>query len=97
MMPLHEKIEKLQEKQLSIELTDEEVSKANGGCKEITICRYDVTLEAYLRWADGGNCNNCHHYYKAGKIDRGYGGYYDEQYCCRDLLFAIRVKPCKNV
>lgn len=59
-MSLDEKIAKLKEKQLGIELTDEEVSKANGGCKEITICRYDVTLEAYLKWADGGKCNNCH-------------------------------------
>ncbi len=96
MMSLHEKIAKLPEEQLGIELTDEEISKVSGGFKEMFECRNYVSKEAFLSWDEScaDKCNNCHLYYQAGSIDRGYDGYKMEQFVCRDLG-AVRQRQCK--
>lgn len=97
MMSLQEKITKLPEEQLGVELTDEEISKANGGFKEMSSCRNYVSLEDYLRWAeaDGGKCNNCHLYFEFKEIKRGFGEYYLAQFYCREFG-AMREGLAKN-
>ncbi len=90
MMSLQKKIAKVTEEQFGIELTDEEIGKVSGGSKEIDMCRFDVYLESYTNWTDGGKCNDCHLYYKLSENDLGYNNHCVAKFMCREL--GVREK-----